>query len=248
MRKIAVLFIAAFAAAGISRPFPARAQTITPPAPTPAAPAGEVSGRIIDQNAGASVTGVQEVMLHIWDANNTAINMLHANSAADGSFLFTGVDLQQQYVYGVMAVFDGVTYLSQVIPPNDGSDQLQLDVPVYETTRDLSTVQIDQMHVLFNFAPDGLELTEIYAVSNSGQLTVKDAVKLDDGKTATLRYALQSGADYIFFQPDESDRFVKFDGGFADTSALLPGEQSNRFAVQYMVPYAGQREYDYTAP
>lgn len=250
MRKLAVLFIAAFAAAVVARPFPARAQAITPPAPTTATatPAGEVSGTIIDENVGAAVTGVQEVMLHIWDANNTAINMLHANSAADGSFLFTGVDLQPQYVYGVMAVFQGVTYLSEVIPPKEGSQQLQLDVPVYETTQDLSAVQIDQMHVLFNFAPDGLELTEVYAVSNSGQRTVKDAVELADGKAATLRYALPADADYVFFQPDEGDRFVKFEGGFADTSALLPAEQSNRFAVQYMVPYTQQRDYDYTAP
>jgi len=250
MRRLPALLFAALAVVLIPRPLPVRAQTITPPAPTAEASVGtgEVSGKIVDQNLGAPVTGVQEVMLHIWDANNTDINMLHASSAADGSFLFTGVDMQAQYVYGVMAIFDGVTYLSQVIPPNDGSNELQLDLPVYETTQDLSTVQVDQMHVLFNFAPDGLELTEIYAVSNSGQRTVKDATKLDDGKTATLRYPLQADADYIFFQPDESDRFVKFAGGFGDTAALLPDEQGSRFAVQYMVPYAGQREYDYTAP
>src|SRR5512138_3711353 len=213
MRKLPVLLLVALGIALLFRPLPVRAQTVTPPAPTSEAATGtgQVSGKIIDQNLGAPVTGVQEVMLHIWDANNTAINMLHANSAADGSFLFTGVDLQAQYVYGVMAVFRGVTYLSAVIPPKEGSQQLQLDVPVYETTQDLSAVQIDQMHVLFNFAADGLELTEIYAVSNSGQRSVKDAVKLPDGKTATLRYPLQASADYVFFQPDESERFVKFD-------------------------------------
>ena len=71
---------------------------------------------------------------------------------------------------------------------------------------------------------------------------------LDDGKTGTMRYPLPAHADYIFFQPDMQDRFVKFPGGFADTSPLLPGWQGDRFAVQYMVPYSGQGSFDYTAP
>ena len=93
--------------------------------------------------------------------------------------------------------------------------------------------------------PDHAWKLEVLRANNSA---LKDAVELADGKAATLRYALPADADYVFFQPDEGDRFVKFEGGFADTSALLPGEQSNPFAVQYMVPYTQQRDYDYTAP
>ncbi len=207
---------------------------------------GEWKGYRSEQRRGRDES--QEVILHIWDQQNNEINMLHAQSAADGSFLFTGVDLEPQYLYGTMAVFDGVTYLSQVLPPTNGSEELLLDVPVYETSQQASDVQIDQMHVLFELAPDGLQTTEIFAISNTGISTVKDAVKLDDGKTATMRYPLPKDADYIFFQPDTQDRFVKFPGGFADTSPLLPGGQGDRFAVQYMIPYSGSRSFDYTAP
>ena len=233
------------------RPMPVSAQTVTPPAPAAEAtalPTGTVSGKIINENKGSAVSESQEVMLHIWDEQNNDINMLHVKSGTDGSFAFSGVDLEPQYVYGTMAVFDGVTYVSQIVPPKDGSDDLQLDVPVYETTRDASAIQVDQMHVLFEFEPDGLQTTEIYAVSNTGIRTVKDAVKLDDGKTATMRYPLPKAADYIFFQPDTQDRFVKFAGGFADSSPLMPGGQGDRFAVQYMVPYPGNGSFDYTAP
>jgi hypothetical protein len=174
--------------------------------------------------------------------------MLHAQSGADGTFVFKEVDLQPQYFYGAMAVFDGVTYSSEILAPKNGADRLDIDVPVYETTQDASAIQVQQMHVLFNFAQDGLEMTEIYALSNTGIRTVKDAVKLDDGKAATMRYPLPKDADFIFFQPDTADRFVKFAGGFADTSALLPGGQGDRFAVQYMVPYSQDRTFEYTAP
>ena len=52
--------------------------------------------------------------------------------------------------------------------------KLDLDVPVYETTKDLSNIHVDQMHVLFDVSPDGLETKELYILSNLGDRTVKD--------------------------------------------------------------------------
>ncbi|MFH1186516.1 MAG: hypothetical protein V1755_16010 [Chloroflexota bacterium] len=241
MRTCRTYVVVALWVGVVLSPVPALAQTAMPP------PSGEVAGEIINQNQGAVVTDMLEVMLHVWDKDNVNINMQHGQSASDGTFRFTGVELEPQYLYGVMTVFDGVTYLSEVLPPTKGSDQLDLDVPVYETIQDTSGVQVDQMHVLFNFAGDGLETTEIYSISNAGTRTVKDAVTLDDGTSATMRYPLPADADFVFFQPDEGDRFVKFAGGFADTSPLLPGGQGHQHAVKYLVPYSRGRAYTYTA-
>jgi len=183
-------------------------------------PQGFGKGHNHRSKSGAVVRDSLQVMLHVWDTHDVDINMLHSQSAADGTFRFADVALQPQYPYGVMAVFDDVAYLSRVGPPVDGLDRLELDVPVYETTRDISSVQVDQMHALFNFAEDGLEMTEIYAVSNTGERTVKDAIKLDDRTLATLRFPLPANADFIYFEPDDGKRFVKYAGGFADTSPL----------------------------
>jgi hypothetical protein len=119
---------------------------------------------------------------------------------------------------------------------------------VIETTNDLTSVQVDQMHLLFDFVEDGMETSEIYIFSNFGERTVKEAVSLDDGQAATLSFPLPKDADFIFFQPDGQDRFIKFPGGFADVSPLMPGESSGQFMVQYLVPYSSDREYSYTAP
>ena len=243
MKKVSISLIAALLFMWMAGPAKVFAQTATPP------PNGEVSGKIIDQNQEKVVRQSLDIMLHIWDQNDAAINMLHAQSATDGTYRFESVDLQPQYLYAVMATFDDVTYQSQALSPTNGSNQLNLDVPVYETTKDASAVQIGQMHVLFNFAEDGLETTEIYILSNTGQRTVKDAITLEDGKLATLSYPLPTNADYIFFQPDDQqDRFIKFAGGFADTSPLFPGEQADQYAVQYMVPLKQGQTYSYTAP
>jgi hypothetical protein len=104
------------------------------------------------------------------------------------------------------------------------------------------------MHVLFDFTADGLETKELYVVSNSGERTVKEAYDLGNDKFATLQFPLPKDADYIFFQPDDTDRFVKQEGSFADTYPVLTGDQYSQIMVSYLVPYSGERTYSYTAP
>ena len=223
---------------------PALAQSPTPPA----GPLGEVRGTVINQNTGKVVAQTMEVMLHILDLDYADKDMLHGQSQPDGSFVFTDVPFDPSFQFAVMTTFDGVTYYSPVQPADMTSLKVALDVPVYETTKDLATVRVDQMHVLFNFTADGLETKEIYIISNSGERTVKDAYDLGNDKFATLQFPLPKDADYIFFQPDDTDRFVKQDGSFADTYPVLTGDQNSQIMVSYLVPYSGERTYTYTAP
>lgn len=222
----------------------ALAQSPTPPA----GPLGEVRGTVINQNTGKVVAQTLEVMLHILDLDMADKDMLHGQSQPDGSFVFTDVPFDPSFQFAVMAIFDGVTYYSPVQPVDMNSLKVALDVPVYETTKDLTTVQVDQMHVLFDFTADGLETRELYIVSNSGERTVKDGYDLGNDKFATLKFPLPKDADYIFFQPDDTDRFVKQEGSFADTYPVLTGDQYSQIMVSYLVPYSGERTYSYTAP
>ncbi|MDP1715687.1 MAG: hypothetical protein Q8L41_13170 [Anaerolineales bacterium] len=223
---------------------PVLAQTERPPAGA----LGKVMGTIINQNTGTVVAEEMDVMLHVLDQDFTDAGMLHGQSQSDGTFLFTDVAFDEQLQYAVMATYDGVTYFSETTAVDLTSMQVALDVPVYESTSDLAGVQVDQMHVLFNFAEDGLETKEIYILSNNGERTVKDVYKLEGDKSATFKFPLPSGADFIFFKPDDQDRFVKFDGGFADTYPILPGTRSAQIMVNYLVPFSEEGTYSYTAP
>ena len=149
---------------------PASAQTDAPPT----GPTGEVTGTIINQNTGKAVAEQLDVMLHILDQNYAEAGMLHEQSTPDGTFLFSDAPFDANLQYAVMATFNGVTYFSDVVPVDTKSMQVIVDVPVYESTSDLTNVQVDQMHVLFNFAEDGMETKEIYILSNAGERTVKD--------------------------------------------------------------------------
>jgi len=230
------------AAAITTRPVLAQAET------PPTGPTGEVMGRIVNQNTGAVVEEELDVMLHVLDKDLADAGMLHGKSQSDGTFLFTDVPFETSLQYAVMATYDGVTYISDTVPVDMTSMQVTLEAPVYESTTDLTSVHVDQMHVLFNFAEDGLETKEIYILSNSAERTVKDVYKLEGDKHATFKFPLPSSADYIFFKPDDQDRFVKFNGGFADTHPILPGTQSAQIVVNYMVPFSDGETYSYTTP
>ena len=229
-------------AAVITRP--ALAQTETPPA----GPMGEVMGTIINKNTGAAVAEELDVMLHILSQDNAKAGMLHGRSQANGAFLFTAVPFNAGSQYAAMAIYDGVTYFSATAPADMTSREVALEVPVYESTSILAGVEVDQMHVLFNLAEDGMETNEIYVLSNKGGRTVKDVYQLDGDRPATLELPLPADAEYVFFKPDDQDRFVKLDGGFADTYPILPGDRSAQIMVNYLVPFSEGRIYTFTTP
>ena len=223
---------------------PVFAQTDTPPT----GPTGEVMGTIINQNTEDVVAEQLDVMLHVLDQNYAEAGMLHGQSSPDGTFLFADAPFDGGLQYAVMATFDGVTYYSDIVPANMTSMQVSVDVPVYESTPDLTDVQVDQIHVLFNFAEDGMETKEIYILSNTGKRTVKDVYRLGEDMIATFTFPLPSDADFIFFKSDDQDRFIKLDGGFADTYPILPGAGSAQIMVNYLTPFSNGRTYTYTAP
>lgn len=231
--------------------FPSRlvkAQTETPPTPSaPSVPTGVVTGKIVNRSQGGKVPEKAELMVHVWDQTADK-GMYHGTSQPDGTFQIDKIPFLPGNNYLIMAVYNDVTYYSETKVLESG-DTLNFDVPVYETTTDLSQVKVDQLHIIFDESADGLEVREVYILSNLGDRTVKDATKLDDGSPATLKVPLPTDADYIFFKPDnEQDRFVKFPGGMADKSPLLPGPQTGQFMVSYLLPYKGQKDFSYTAP
>lgn len=214
---------------------------------SPSETTGEVTGVLVNRSPDGTIPQSLSVMLHILDQNYNQVGMLHTLSQPDGSFRFEDVPLDQNELYAGIVSYQGATYYSEPVP-YDGENAPNLDLPVYETTTDLAKVQIDEMHVLFNFAQDGLEVSEIYLISNLDDYTITRTLTLTDGQPATIEFPLPEKADYVFFKPDASDRFVRLDNGFADKAPLVPGERSSNMMVSYLLPYAETMSYSYTAP
>ncbi len=219
------------------------------PPPLPAdAWKGQVSGKVVNQTTGETVAEPVEMMLHAWDTEDQERLMLHGNAEPDGTFLFEDVDFHQSFSYSVMATYLGATYFSHPANVQKGEMSLTLDTQVYNTTDDLSSITIDQLHVLFYFEEGKFGVTQFYAISNSSLLTVKDAVSLPRDRTGSLKFHLPDEAANVKFGNDSGDRYVLLAGGFADTAPIPPGQGVSQVIVGYNLPYTGKLEYTYLAP
>lgn len=223
---------------------PVAAQTPTPPASgTPLS----VSGRIVNRSPGGKVPEKIDLMLHAWDQDSVEKLMLDGQSNSDGTFEFKDVPVETGLLYGVMAMYNGMSYISQPVLA-DGQPLNNFEVPIYDTTTDASKVQVDQRYVMFLYTSAGLQVTEVYFVSNRGDRTVQDAVQLADGQRATLRFPLPTEAFNLAYDPATKDQFVRTPDGFAFTGPLPAGEQPGRIILRYTLPYRSGMSYTVQAP
>lgn len=226
------------------QPARVQAKTETPgannPTQTPVPlPKGSITGKIINQNDPAKEVGELEVMLHILDQDQNELGMLHGQSTADGNFTITEVPFQVGLGYTAAVVFEETTYYSPMIWAEEGITEANMEVPVYETTPDLAAVRIEQMHVLFDFAQDGMEVKELFALSNLGERTVRAGQNIPGNSEvkAAVLFPLPENADFINFEPQDNTRFIRYAGGFADLAPIQPGEMVNMLVAGFLLPY-----------
>lgn len=214
--------------------------TVEPTTPPLDLPKGVVTGKITNQNDPSKPVGNLAVSLHILDKDQNEVGMLDSTTAQDGSFTIADVPFQAGMGYGAGVTYEGTTYYSQLVLAQEGKTSVNLEVLVYESTNDLSKVQVGQMHVLFDFIQDGMDVQELYVMSNLGDRTVKGAMDVPgkDGVKAVVQFPLPLNATFLNFEPKSDGRFLTFPGGFADTASLVPGQMTSQFMVRYLVPYA----------
>jgi hypothetical protein len=190
-----------------------------------------------------------EVMLHAWDHEDEERLMLHGTADLDGTYRFEDVGFHPDFSYSVMATYLGTTYFSQLAKVERGQSSFVLDTRVYDTTVDVSSIKIDQLHTFFYIEGGQLGVTQFYALSNSGNRTVKDAITLPRDRTGTLKFYLLDEAQNVQFGNDSTgSRYVLLPGGFADTAPIPPGEGASQVIVGYNLPYTGKLEFNYIAP
>lgn len=212
-------------------------------------PTGVLTGRIVNRSSDGLVPGKIELMLHAWDENFNEKLMLQGFSEMNGTFEFADVSLDPNLLYAVMLTYDDVVYASEPADVKEGQAELSLEIPIYESTTDTSTVRIDRQHVLFDGTPDGLRVAEIYILSNNGDRTIAGTAAEEDTQLSPLQIPLPEGATNISFNENSNGgRFVLTPGGFVDTAPLRPGESTGQVVATYVLPYEDSLTYSWTAP
>lgn len=220
----------------LSFSFIARAAAQTEPPPERI---GTVIGQIANGTAGGEVPGDVAVVLHAWDDNGETV-MLAKRGVADssGAFRFDDVPMQDGWVFAAMVSVNDVTFFSEPGKVTPETTEIALPLQIYETAADATPVFISQLHTLLEFAQGEVLVTEVYVLSNPTDRAIVGGVKLAKSQIATLQFALPSNANKVSFDDSSGASFVITPDGFADTDAVLPGENTTKAIVSYSLPYA----------
>jgi hypothetical protein len=199
-----------------------------------------VSGRVTNGTAGAAVPQGLEVSLFAGTGDSQKL-LARGPVAAGGSFTFSNVAVAPGQALQAAASLGRMTYASQPVEPAAGQAQVDLPLTIYEPTTDSGKLRILRTSTLLQFLnADQVEAMVLYTIANEGDRTVQDAVQAPDGRPASLRFSLPTGATRVQFQGGAEDgRFVTTPDGFLDALPVPPGQQAAQILVSFVLPYNG---------
>jgi len=205
------------------------------PGTTSATEPGTIRGLVTNGTPGGSVPSGIEVLLSGFEAEQETYQQT-TTAAADGTYVFTDVPAVTDRVYGVAVAYDGVRYYSDGTRLTENEAPPDLPVTVYETTMDTAALNIERLHVLFDFAvADQVQVIELWVISNSGDRTVVAAPE-----HGVIEVSLPEGAvDLAFEDGSSADRYTRTADGFGDTEPVVPGVGASQFIFSYWLAYDG---------
>jgi mono/diheme cytochrome c family protein len=194
---------------------------------------GVISGTVTNGTTGAAVPNL-DVEIAIFDGANL-LDQRTSKTDATGLYRFEGLPTDPSLIFATRAEYPtGVTNSSDVASFQPGRDQINLPLPVYETTTDASGVRADRVHYIVEFQDGQALVAELLVFSLDGSRAY-----VGDG-AGVLRFDLPPGAQGLSISDGElGGRFVKIENGFVDTLPLPPGPASRQVLYRYTLPYSG---------
>lgn len=197
-----------------------------------------VTGEVINGTAGGTIPPDLPVTLHVFSVVEE-MGVYTATTSADGAFRFDQVAVVEQATLIARVVYEDVTYFSGMVTFEPGAQEFSLPaVTIYETTDELTDVQVAQLHVFASVTGDRLRVGEFHLVGNAGDRTYVGVQDPEAGERVTLTFTLPEGAEGLSFDgPGIGERFLAREGGFADTRPVLPGGATSEVLFSYELPY-----------
>jgi hypothetical protein len=201
---------------------------------------GVVSGQVLNGSTGQAPPGELEVILRAFDAMDASfVDSITTTIAADGSFMFEGIDPSAPVQLEPLLVYQDVFYygdLEAAITLTPEQPQFDVTITVYDSTQDDSAINIERLHIIFEFFLGQVQVVEIYILSNDG---LQPYAGTPEG--GTLRLNVPNEA--LFAQPEgDSGRYVTLDDGFADTAPVPPGAGAFESVLVYEMAYQDSLE------
>lgn len=201
-----------------------------------------ISGQVVNGTTGEVIRDGM-VSLRAFTPDLQEATSLETAVDSEGRFSFEVTDADPDWVYMASASQGDFSFSSNPARLEPGIPQLDMPITVFDTTDDPSAINIDQVHMIMDFANDFLSISEIYVLSNlEPAVFVGETGVPEDG---TVQLALPSGAENVSFQRSfrsfenflPAPEVVPTDQGYADTVPLQPGQGSMNLLVTYELPY-----------
>lgn len=198
---------------------------------------GSVRGRITNGTEGGFVPEGLTVQLVGFDGQTPAVEQ-EAFVDEFGEYEFSGVDLVPGRTFAALVEYKGVLYFSEAVHFTQGQAELELPIDIYEIEESSGQIQVDRLHILFEFRNEGLiNVTQVWVVSNQGNRTL-----VGPGGQGALRVLLPEDSSNLEFFDAPAERFVPIEGGFLDREPILPG-QPLELVFGFTLPYSRGLEF-----
>jgi mono/diheme cytochrome c family protein len=200
-----------------------------PSAQTPPSAPEEIAGSIVMGTPGMILPPDLMVVFEYQRNSDGAIISQTVPLDAQGRFVVTTTQMAHGDVMRARTEYDLITYFSDVVPVGL---QATLPITIYERTPDAAAVRADVLHVIAQPSDAGLNVSEVYVLSNSA-----DRVIANPGQSI-LRIGLPAGATQFTADPNmPADTLVPSGDGldfFGSFPAAAQGSQS--IAFSYVLP------------
>lgn len=217
------------------------------PAGTPAAEAPTevtVVGKITAAEGVTIPAGLKVTLVGFDGMNQVYENQVDVS--ADGAYEFANVEFVTGRAFMATMDYNGLVYSSDVFHSTEGlpDTAIELPIPYYETTSDLTALRADRLHLFFDFTrAEFVQVVELFILNNTGD----KAIISTDGK-GTVAFDLPEGATNLQFQDSTiGERYIQTEKGFADSAAILPGEGS-QILFAYDLPYSRKADVAISLP
>lgn len=202
---------------------------------------GSISGTVTNGTGGDLPTGLI-VELQAYDHNMATgeFNKAFTRETTlndDGTYLFDEVEMPEGRAFLAVVKNNGVSYQSEPDFITGGINELEMPITYYETSKDVSQISVDRLHIFFdipNTEAQSIQMVEVFIISNP---TLYAVIPEAEGK-AVIEFTLPEGASNIQFEDSVfGERYTERAGGFGDTAAILPGMSQHQVVVFFEMPY-----------
>jgi hypothetical protein len=204
------------------------------------------TGKVSHESGGSIPKGVDVVLQGIEDMQ--LVIEFDAEVSEDGSFIFPEVERVEGQVFIASLEYEGVFFNSEIIHAADTApgEIIDLVIPIYEKTSDISALIADRAHLFFDFSiPGNLQIVTYLLVSNPDNYVVASA---GDGQPV-LTFELPEGAKNLQFDNSVlGERFILTEDGLGDMMDIRPGIQQHEILFGYELPYERKASFSVAFP